>query len=45
MEKKPEGKIKTILPVKEMKYTQSVEEMKILVNNLKDQMSACPKDD
>jgi hypothetical protein len=45
MEKKGEAKQKSFLPVKEMKYTQSLDEMKPLISHIKDQMMPCPKDD
>jgi hypothetical protein len=45
MEKKGEAKQKSFLPVNEMKYTQSLDEMKPLISHIKDQMMPCPKDD
>lgn len=45
MEKKGEAKQKSFLPVKEMKYTQSLDEMKPLISHIKDQMMPCPIDD
>lgn len=44
-EKKEEKKKISELPVKEIKYNQSVEEMKLLIPFLKDEMKSCPSED
>ena len=44
MEKKGEGKKKE-LPVKEIKYSQTMEEMNQLIPFLREQMSPCPNED
>lgn len=45
MEKKDQAKQSSQLPIKEKIFTQSLEEMKLLIPHIKDKMSSCPKDD
>ena len=45
MDKKGQIEQNSQLPIKEKKFTQSIEEMNALIPYLKDLMSSCPKDD
>ena len=45
MEKKVEPKPNPELPIKEMKYSQSVEELGKLIPSLKERMRSCPSED
>ena len=45
MEKKGEPKPNPELPIKEMKYSQSVEELGKLIPSLKERMKQCPSED
>ena len=45
METKGVSSISSQLPIKEKKYIQTVEEMKYLIQYLKEYMRSCPKDD
>lgn len=45
MEKNNKAKQKALFPTKQMKYIQSVDEMKLLIPYLIERMSSCPRDD
>ena len=45
MEKKHEKGLHLELPIKDVKYSQNIEEMKIVIDFLMDRMKSCPSDD